>query len=225
MIEKITKCLYDYITSVNIEYEQKILDYRRAEMIAKLQEAIDEYEATPITLYDELYRPWANSEIITYLTLVDNLMNKSDEWQELSIGHYCNVIPDIVNRLNLLYDDIIEKAPREIIGNYQNSNTSNHEGYNIPSELDTDRARKYFTRAVEVGYMTINGTTAQWRSVVARLGYMCYKIYSQPRPIASLEKYFGVTKLSAAITQASYEAKRADVKKWRAEIDSKIFFD
>lgn len=96
---------------------------------------------------------------------------------------------------------------------------------NLPSELDTDRAREYFTRAVEVGYMTANGTTAQWLSAVARLGYMCYKIYSQPRPIASLEKYFGVTKLSAAITQASYEAKRADVKKWRAEIDSKIFFD
>lgn len=96
---------------------------------------------------------------------------------------------------------------------------------NLPSELDTDRAREYFTRAVEVGYMTANGTTTQWLSAVARLGYMCYKIYSQPRPIASLEKYFGVTKLSAAITQASYEAKRADVKKWRAEIDSKIFFD
>lgn len=95
----------------------------------------------------------------------------------------------------------------------------------LPSELDTDRAREYFTRAVEVGYMTTNDTTAQWLSAVARLGYMCYKIYSQPRPIASLEKYFGVTKLSAAITQASYEAKRADVKKWRAEIDSKIFFD
>lgn len=95
----------------------------------------------------------------------------------------------------------------------------------LPSELDTDRAREYFTRAVEVGYMTANGTTAQWLSAVARLGYMCYKIYSQPRPIANLEKYFGVTKLSAAITQASYEAKRADVKKWRADIDSKIFFD
>ncbi len=103
--------------------------------------------------------------------------------------------------------------------------THNAGGINLPSELDTDRAKKYFARAVEVGYMSTTGNAAQWHTAVARLGYLCNKIYPQPRPIASLERYFGVTKLSAAITQASYEAKRADVKKWRAEIDSKIFFD
>jgi len=86
------------------------------------------------------------------------------------------------------------------------------EGWKLPTELDTERARKYFARAVEVGYMTSNATNGQWLKAVARLGYMCYKIYSQPRPISALEKYFGVTKLSAAITQAGYEAKRADVK-------------
>jgi len=146
---------------------------------------------------------------------------------------------------DFLYNTAIGQAVQNIIGNgepndeehpdnpeadtlnntlYPEADTLNDTLY-LPSELDTDRARVYFTRAVEVGYMINNGTTAKWLTAVARLGYLCNKIYPQPRPIASLEKYFGVTKLSAAITQASYEAKRADVKKWRAEIDSKIFFD
>lgn len=95
----------------------------------------------------------------------------------------------------------------------------------LPSELDTPEANKYFARAVAVGMMERTDTGGKWKTAVARLGYVCSKIFPQPRPIAALERYFGVTKLSAAITQADIEPKRADVKKWRAEIDSKIFFD
>lgn len=41
-----------------------------------------------------------------------------------------------------------------------------------------------------------------------------------------LEKLFGVTKLSSSITSAcNNEGVRADVKSWRSELDSKIFFD
>lgn len=40
-----------------------------------------------------------------------------------------------------------------------------------------------------------------------------------------LEKLFGVTKLSSSITSAYDEGVRADVKLWRSELDSKIFFD
>ncbi len=92
-------------------------------------------------------------------------------------------------------------------------------------ELDTPEANKYFARAVEAGYMKPTATGGEWLTAVVRLGYVCSKIFQQPRPIAALEKYFGVTKLSASITQASIEAVRADVKKWRAEIDTKIFYD
>lgn len=95
----------------------------------------------------------------------------------------------------------------------------------LPSELDTPEANKYFARAVALGMMKRTDTGGKWLTAVARLGYVCSKIFPQPRPIAALEKYFGVTKLSASITQASIEAVRADVKKWRAEIDTKIFTD
>jgi hypothetical protein len=56
-----------------------------------------------------------------------------------------------------------------------------------------------------------------------QLGYICYKIFDTPRPIAALENYFNVGRLSSEITTAGYEVKRADVIKWRTEIDKKIF--
>lgn len=95
----------------------------------------------------------------------------------------------------------------------------------LPSELDTPEANKYFARAVGMGMMERTDTGGKWLTAVARLGYVCRRIFPQPRPIAALEKYFGVTKLSTAITNAGLEAVRADVKKWRVEIDAKIFYD
>lgn len=149
MIENITKRLCNYIVSVNMEYEHKISDYRRGEMIAKLQTALNEYEATPTALYDELYKPWAKDEIITFLRLVDNLMDKPDEWQELSIGKYGYIIPDIVNRLNLLYDEIVSKAPKNIISCYQNGN----EALCLPTKLNTPEVLKIFAEAQKLGLM------------------------------------------------------------------------
>lgn len=95
----------------------------------------------------------------------------------------------------------------------------------LPIELDTPEAQKYLSRAVAAGMMEITDTGAKWKTAVTRLGYLCSKIYQQPRPIAALEKYFGVSKLSTSITNASLPATRSDVKKWRAEIDTKIFYD
>lgn len=45
------------------------------------------------------------------------------------------------------------------------------------------------------------------------------------RMSGELEKLFGVTKLSSSITSADNEGVRADVKSWRSELDSKIFFN
>ena len=100
----------------------------------------------------------------------------------------------------------------------------------LPSELDTDRARKYFARAVKAGYMEMTATEYKWletqERAQAKLGYLCLKTFEQPRPVTAIEQYFGVKgRLSGAITQASYEPKRADVRKWRAEMDNTIFFD
>lgn len=96
--------------------------------------------------------------------------------------------------------------------------------FELPKVLDTPNARKYFGRAYMAGMID---PTAKKRWLIAdvRLGYICSKIYTTPRPISALEKYFGVSKLSASISQAEYEAKRADVIEWRKDIDKTIFYD
>lgn len=95
----------------------------------------------------------------------------------------------------------------------------------LPEGLNTERARKYFARAVEGGYMEETKSGHKWKTKQARLGYFIHKAYDSPRPFTSLERYFNLSRLSASTTQASYEAKRADVIQWRAEMDKIIFFD
>lgn len=56
--------------------------------------------------------------------------------------------------------------------------------------------------------------------------YFYVEIVLMLRMFGDLEKLFGVTKLSSSITSAcNNEGVRADVKSWRSELDSKIFFD
>lgn len=58
------------------------------------------------------------------------------------------------------------------------------------------------------------------------LVYFYVEIFLMLRMFGDLEKLFGVTKLSSSITSAcNNEGVRADVKSWRSELDSKIFFD
>ncbi len=92
----------------------------------------------------------------------------------------------------------------------------------LPNELNTKQIKKYFSRAIKAKLMD---KQYKWLSTHAQLGYFCLKAFDQPRPISLLETFFNVKKLSGSITQASYKPKRADVIKWRAVQDKKIFFD
>lgn len=93
----------------------------------------------------------------------------------------------------------------------------------MPRELGTEPARKYFARAVKAGLMEKD---FKWKGTTAQLGYFCSKAYKQPRPINSLENFFNVKKLSSAITNAeTVTPKRADVIEWRKKQDEEIFYD
>ena len=100
---------------------------------------------------------------------------------------------------------------------------------NLPDELNTDKAKKYFARAIEAGYMTRDKNGYKWKyggnKGQIRLGYFCYKVFDQPRPISRLEELFRVNRLSASITNASFKPSTAGTKQWRKEIDDKIFKD
>lgn len=97
----------------------------------------------------------------------------------------------------------------------------------LPSELDTERARKYFARAVEAGYMIPTDTGYRWvMGAAVKLGYFVERVYcstdTEQLPETALNRLFGVNRLGSAITQM-HSAKKH--QKWRGEIDKQIFFD
>ena len=96
-------------------------------------------------------------------------------------------------------------------------------GLNLPIEMDSTKARECFGRCIKQNWLEPTKDGAIWKEDLIRLAYICSKIYNNPRPIKALEKYFGVHKLDASITQAVIPAKRADAILWRNEIDKLIF--
>lgn len=127
--------------------------------------------------------------------------------------------------LKFIPEFIIEYADNYVVS----ANCSTVETIRLPQKLDLENVRKYFARAMSAGFIEQTAVGYKWvyggNRGQARLGYFCMKVFSNPRPINELEKLFGVTKLSSSITSADNEGVRADVKSWRLELDSKIFFD
>lgn len=132
-------------------------------------------------------------------------------------------------KIELSKRDYIRQENVESSEPQQASNGQTTGELNLPSELDTEKARKCFAKAINANYMVKTDRGFKWNfggeKGKIRLGYFCNKIYSTPRPISKLEEIFCVKKLSASITYADYEVKRADVIKWRKEIDDTIFKD
>lgn len=128
----------------------------------------------------------------------------------------------------VLQNDWLKNEKTEEISIATNAETAENE-ITLPSELDTEKARKCFAKAIKAGYMRKNDNGYKWlfggNKGQARLGYFCNRVFVQPRPINKLESLFSVQKLSASITTAGYEATRADVKKWRDEMNNNIFND
>lgn len=105
---------------------------------------------------------------------------------------------------------------------------------NLPDELATPEAEKYFSRAVEKGYMTITENGATWNKSQVECGFVCSRIYVSNIPRTRLSKYFGLFNLSASITQAEYDyilykdknaTLKDSVKQWIERTNKDVFFD
>lgn len=107
---------------------------------------------------------------------------------------------------------------------------------NLPPDLNTERARKYFPRAIGAGFIISTNSGYQWkfggeRGSKARLAYFLIKVYCPKRTdmleaarIRDLENLFGVVRLDRTIQQND-DGKAQSVMKWRAIIDERVFFD
>ena len=180
---------------------------------------------SPERAFNERDRYIAIARILRRKVLKDDFLAELHK-NKLSKDDIENIQSVVASRLDTLkLNDMQLKWLEE----YHNTcSVSSGELY-LQSELDTEQARKYFARALEAGYMRNEGKGYKWLyggdKGQARLGYFCNKVYLPPRPINKLEETFGVKKLSSSITNADNEAKRADVKKWRNEMNNDIFND
>ena len=101
----------------------------------------------------------------------------------------------------MFFPDVIKCDLNQILTYKVSEETPNNFNRYLPSEIDTEQARKYFARAVAAGLMS---EQYKWLASHAKLGYFCCKSFEQPRPITALEQFFGLKNLAASITQASY---------------------
>lgn len=106
----------------------------------------------------------------------------------------------------------------------------------IMPEIDGERPRYYYNKAVEAGYMTYNVEGYVWlfggrRGGKARLGYFLEKVYClkatdrlSASKIRQLERLFKITRLDRVFYQNAGTGKTKSVLQWRNEIDS-LFLD
>ncbi len=103
----------------------------------------------------------------------------------------------------------------------------------LPKELNTPRARTYFAKAVQMGYMQLTEDGKyRWigtgkKPSTAELAYFLGKVYNYKHTISgnagenfpeeSLNRLFGVTRLYSSLTQV-YNAQKP--QRWRSMIDA-----
>lgn len=104
-------------------------------------------------------------------------------------------------------------------------------GLILPKEIESPRVRKYFTRAIELGYIEqTENNGLKWennqRGALARLGYFILRVFCPNNigtvPEQTINKLFGVNRIGSAISQQQNAKK---TQKWKSEIDTKIFYD
>lgn len=94
----------------------------------------------------------------------------------------------------------------------------------IPQELNTDRAKEIFAKAVEAGYMEKTATGYKWlynSGSKASLAYFIMQVFSPDNtkqiPFKALGRLFDVTRLDRALDQAATAKKP---QQWRGAIDN-----
>lgn len=124
----------------------------------------------------------------------------------------------IVNRINdiKLEKENIRELPKPV-------KESTEETMLLPEELNTERARKYFTKAIECKYMEKTENGYRWlydNGSKVSLAYFCNDVFCpnniEKLPETSLNKLFNITRLGSALYQI-YNAKKPP--KWKRGLE------
>lgn len=216
-----------YIVWTNRHGRQVSISYDGVEIYDDLDSPIDWFELINMGLIEDGTPPGLDMWALARYQAI----KKRDLFVKLQRKHF---------EEHTLYTYAVKLINRHIDGNNP-INVSNGkvaaevclklEPLSLPSELDTERARVYFTRAVEVGYMQPTQTGYKWvfggeRGALVRLGYFVERVFcptnTEELPEQAINRLFGVNRIGSAITQR-HNAKKP--QKWQVEIDNKIFFD
>lgn len=200
--------------SLYIESELPELTKYDIERIINIAEIIPEIRAyCEISLDEDVISKLDNdNELIFYeIPLHYNICSK--------VAHS---IECIVRNIHSLFNDI-----ESVEDDTQKSNNDKATGdFKLPSGLDTERARKYFAKAIEAQYIKVTDNGLQWmfggeRGNKVRLGYFIQKVFcpnnTETIPEKAINTLFGVDRIGSAISQIA-NAKKP--QKWRAEIDN-----
>lgn len=172
--------------------------------IKKGDNGYDEAKSLNNWLYDALYKKLEN---FCYVPYGDN--------DKIRLKPLCDY---------LYSTEIGKEVQRDIFSKGQQAGSDG--GATLPKELNTERARKYFVKAINVGYMRKEGNGYKWlfgndRGRRASLGYFILKVYAPNNtgyiPEKAVNQLFGVNRIGSAISQIQ-SAKKP--QKWREEIDN-----
>lgn len=247
MITELAESLYDLVVELNMAIDHNASTLHNIQTKGtKLKNEIQAFENSPQILYRELFEDWRKADILKICRLVDNLCNKGDEWSGKSIrllpdmpilfSVLCRIIdviqqrrPDIIAELTPTPQPDTSTTPIiDLVTEPTTAAGEPPEEWRLPSELDTERARKYFPRAINAGWMKPDSGTRgfKWefggpRGGKARLGYFVWKVYcptnKEKMPENAINKLFGVNRIGSSITQL-FDAQKP--QKWKGEIDS-----
>ena len=139
----------------------------------------------------------------------------------IHIGMYAE--HKLKNMFDIQLHNILQYYPKDCLLQ-QKPATKANSPQTIPQELNTDRAKEIFAKAVKAGYMEKTATGYKWlynSGSKASLAYFIMQVFSPDNtkqiPFKALGQLFDVTRLDRALDQAATAKKP---QQWRGAIDN-----
>lgn len=162
--------------------------------------------------------------------LTKKLIKRTEGMEEVTAQKYIDDYSTLIWEISCAIHDTTKgmKADLNYLFNDEVEPEDCTEGLRLPEALNVPGASKYFQRCINEGWLEITSNGGNWKLPAIRLAYVCNKIYKErgyERPQKDLVKFFNDINLKANLTTAEIPPKNSTAKRWREEIDKKIFFD